>query len=316
MNDRTEADRDRADADAAAWLVRLAEAPGDAELRAGFAAWHDAHPLHAAVWARTERAYHVLGRHRPVDRSLWQASYRRSRRFRFALAAAALCAGLALSSLPNLLLHLQSDLTTATAELGSLSLPDGSEIELAPESAIDTLFTGGARGVRLLKGEAYFSVTHDPAHPFTVIAGDAVVTVLGTAFDVRMDAGGTLVAVEHGKVQVEDRASPASHRLGAGDWLALTAGKYPVRGHDAAPEVAAWRHGRLVVRDRPAAEIVAALRPYLPGLILLRNPAFATRRVSGIYDLRDPAATLQALAESYGAKLVRLSPWITLVTEK
>jgi transmembrane sensor len=315
MTDRTEPDREGADADAAAWLVRLAEAPGNAELRAAFDAWHDAHPLHAAVWARTQRAYHLLGKHRPIDRKLWKPRRRPSGRFRFALAGA-LCAGLALACLPNLLLHLQSDLTTATAELGTLTLPDGTEVQLAPESAIDTLFTDRARGVRLLKGEAYFSVTHDPAHPFRVIAGDAIVTVLGTAFDIRMDATGTTVVVEQGNVQIEDRASPDSHLLGPGDWVALSAGKDPVKGHDAGPEVAAWRHGQLVVRDRPAAEIVEALRPYLPGLILLRDPAFEARRVSGIYDLRNPAATLRSLADSYGAKLVQLSPWITLVTEK
>jgi transmembrane sensor len=316
MIHRTEPDRERADADAADWFVRLAEAPGDAELRAGFDAWHDAHPLHAAVWARTRRAYHVLGKHRPVDRSLWQMQRRPSRRFRFLLATTALCAGLALACLPSLLLHLQSDLTTATAEIAALTLPDGTEVQLAPESAIDSLFTSRARGVRLLKGEAYFSVTHDPAHPFQVIAGDVIVTVLGTAFDVRMDAAGTTVAVEHGKVRVVDRAATAYDDLGAGDWISVSSDKAAARGHDAAPEVAAWRHGRLVVRDRPAAEIVDALRPYLHGLILLRNPAFEARRVSGIYDLRDPAATLQSLADSYGAKLVRISPWITLVSEK
>ncbi len=315
MTDRTEPDLERTDADAAAWLVRLAEAPGDAALRTRFEAWRDAHPRNAAIWARTDRAYEILGRHRPRDRALWQAQARPGKKpWRFAFAAASVCAALVLAFLPDITLRLQADARTATAELGSLTLPDGTEVRLAPESAIDNTFSPGQRSVRLLKGEAYFSVAHDPEHPFRVIAGNTTVTVLGTAFDVRLEAQGTAVAVEHGKVRVEER--DAVHLLGAGDWLTLSDDKAPVVGHDAVPEVATWRHGQLAVRDRPAAEIVEALRPYYRGLIFLSNPAFESRRVSGIYDLKDPAATLRALAESYDAKLVQISPWITLVTEK
>jgi transmembrane sensor len=309
-------DRERADTDAAAWLVRLAEAPRDADLRARFEAWRDANPLNTAIWARTRRAYRVLGRHRPQQRDRWQPAQSRPRR-RLVLAAAALCAGLAVALLPDMMLRLQSDRVTATAELASLVLPDGTEVHLAPESAIGTAFSGGDRRVNLLKGEAFFSVTHDPARPFRVVAGDAVVTVLGTAFDVRLDAGVTTIAVERGKVQVENSKAHGTftRRLEPGDWLRVTGGAAPVAGHDPSAEIAAWRHGQLVVRDRPAAEIVAALRPYFRGVILLRNKRFETHRVSGIYDLRDPVATLTALADSYDAKLKQISPWILVVSE-
>lgn len=316
MTDAPDNDRERADADAAAWLVRLAEAPRDADLRARFEAWRSENPLNAAIWVRTSRAYRVLGRHRP--RAGWRPaapSRRISRpRTRLAVAAAALCAGLALAFLPEMQLRLQSDRMTGTAELASLILPDGTEVQLAPESAVDTAFTEGERRVNLLRGEAFFSVRHDPKLPFRVVAGDAVVTVLGTAFDVRLDTQGTTIAVEHGKVQVEDGAF--SRQLEPGDWLTVKGGTTPPTGHDPSLEVAAWRHGQLVVRDRPAAEIVAALRPYYRGLILLRNARFETHRVSGFYDLRDPVATLRALADSYGGKLMQISPWILVISEK
>jgi transmembrane sensor len=320
MTDAPDSDRERADADAAAWLVRLAEAPRDADLRARFESWRSAHPLNAAIWARTSRAYRVLGRHRL--RTRWQPAATPRRigrpRTRLAIASAALCAGLALAFLPEMQLRLQSDRMTGTAEFASLVLPDGTEVQLAPESALDTDFSEGNRRVNLLKGEAFFSVTHDPKHPFRVIAGDAAVTVLGTAFDIRLDKQGTTIAVEQGKVQVEDIGTAAafSRQLEPGDWLVVKTRMAPVAGHDASAEIAAWRHGQLIVRDRPAAEIVAALRPYYRGLILLRNARFETHRVSGIYDLRDPVATLGALADSYDAKLTRISPWILVISEK
>src|SRR4029453_5706266 len=117
---------------------------------------------------------------------------------------------------------------------------------------IDNTFTLGDRSVRLLKGEAYFSVSPDPRHPFRVIAGDTTITVLGTAFDVRLDAQGTTVAVEHGKVRVEDEdAASTIFLLGSGDWLLLSDRKAPVVGHDANPEAAAWRNGQLWGGARP-----------------------------------------------------------------
>ena len=82
MSER-DSDRERADADAAAWLVRLAEAPGDAALRARFELWQEANPLNAEIWARTDRAYQALGLHRPRDRALWQRSKPAALRFRF-----------------------------------------------------------------------------------------------------------------------------------------------------------------------------------------------------------------------------------------
>jgi transmembrane sensor len=320
MTDAPDTDRERADAAAAAWLVRLAEAPRDAGLRAGFEAWRSANPLNAAIWSRTSRASRVLGRHRPHTR--WQPAAAPPRirrpRTRLAIAAAALCAGLALGFFPDVQLRFQADRMTGTAEFASLVLPDGTEVELAPESAIDIAFTKGDRRVDLLKGEAFFSVARDPAHPFRIVAGDAIVTVLGTAFDVRLDGQGTAIAVAQGKVRVEHSrvAGAFSRELDPGDWILVTGRTAPIVGHDRSSEIAAWRHGQLVVRDRPAAEIVAALRPYYRGLILLRNASFETHRVSGIYDLRDPVATLGALADSYGAKLTRISPWILVVSEK
>ena len=54
--------RDRAEEEAALWLVRLAENPDDPELKADFAKWRAANPLHEELWLRTERAYDLVGK--------------------------------------------------------------------------------------------------------------------------------------------------------------------------------------------------------------------------------------------------------------
>ena len=65
----------------------------------------------------------------------------------------------------------------------SVFLPDGTQVDLGPDSKLvyGRKFLEGIRMVRLT-GEAFFDVTSDPDHPFTVIAGLAKIKVTGTRF--------------------------------------------------------------------------------------------------------------------------------------
>ena len=340
---------ERVEEEAAAWLVRLSEAPDDAGLRARFEAWRAASDLHEELWARTARAYEFVGKapsqhaehwgsyaatrgtarplppaRPPADGAL-QTAVRQTRRpvglsarrLGLGAAAAALAACLLLTVLPDALLHMRADLVTATGELRSAILEDGSRVHLAPESAIELQFADGERTVRLIQGEAFFEVEANSSSLFRVMAGDTVTTVLGTAFEVRRLSNAEAIAVQHGRIQVEASGGlpPVSAELRDGEWLHVGIAGEPKRGRLAPDEIAAWRDGELIARDRPMAEIVGVLRRYHSGAIMLRNDAFAARRVSGIYDLHSPAKTLGELAASHGAKLREVSPWLLIVTE-
>jgi transmembrane sensor len=76
--------------------------------------------------------------------------------------------------------------TTDNQEFGII-LPDGSEVDLNAHSKFEyRQSTSDIRSVKLT-GEAWFNVSSDPAHPFVVEAGNAVVKVTGTSFCVRTD---------------------------------------------------------------------------------------------------------------------------------
>jgi transmembrane sensor len=62
-------------------------------------------------------------------------------------------------------------------------LPDGTQVDLGPLSKLtfENDFLDGKRMVTL-SGEAFFDVTSDPDHPFTVVAGSAKIRVTGTKF--------------------------------------------------------------------------------------------------------------------------------------
>ncbi|WP_266364629.1 FecR family protein [Tellurirhabdus rosea] len=91
-----------------------------------------------------------------------------------------------------------------------VSLPDGSQVWLAPQSRLSYApdFNREHRTLYLV-GEATFDVTKNPAKPFYVFAGKVVTKVLGTRFVVKAyeQAGDVVVQVEQGQVSVYRRAT-------------------------------------------------------------------------------------------------------------
>jgi ferric-dicitrate binding protein FerR (iron transport regulator) len=89
-----------------------------------------------------------------------------------------------------------------------INLPDGSSVILNENSRIElseNFISNGKREVYLY-GEAYFDIKHDASHPFIVHTGKIKTTVLGTAFNIKANAGSNLitVTVTRGKVKVGD----------------------------------------------------------------------------------------------------------------
>lgn len=89
---------------------------------------------------------------------------------------------------------------TATVQI--VALNDGSRIYLKPNAVLEKLDKGSERAYRL-EGIAFFEVTHDPAHPFTVNTTNGDINVLGTSFTVSAFKGELLkVSVLTGAVKL------------------------------------------------------------------------------------------------------------------
>ena len=298
---------------ASEWLVALEEHPDDPDLRARFSRWHDADPRHARDWAEIERTARVLARLGPELRTPLNARTRRAPiRPRWHVAAVAMAACLLLLLAPAMLLRLQADHWTGTAELRSVRLADGSTVQLGPHSALSVEYGARSRTVRLLRGRGFFEVVADPAKPFQVLAGDARATVLGTGFEVRMVDGGVAVGVRHGQVRVDGPAM-APEVLGAGERVRV-AGQGSTRDHRPAADIAAWTKGEIIAKNMPLADLVDEIRPYHPGIIILHGQAVAEAPLTGIYRPDDSDAALEALAAAHGARVLHPLPWVTVIT--
>lgn len=92
-------------------------------------------------------------------------------------------------------------------KVATVVLPDGTKAWLSPGSRIVFPLTFPSNMPREVKltGEAYFSVTHDKAHPFIVDCDKFKTKVLGTEFNVRNYVGETpVVTLVEGSVNVSN----------------------------------------------------------------------------------------------------------------
>jgi transmembrane sensor len=321
----------RADHEATAWLIRLQENPADRELRADFHIWLDANPANAIAWAETERLSRAIAeasRKPPSDQiatavgslhSLDEARARRTARRSvvrrvFDLSAAAVAACLLLLGGPDLLLRLRADAVAGTGELKTVRLADGSTIRLAPGGAIAVDFADHQRGLRLLRGDIYLDIARDPKRPFTIVAGNTRTAVLGTAFEVRKQDAGAAVAVRHGLVRASCDDGSVAELLSAGQAVDLECGVAASRSTLAPARIAAWADGRLVAQDQPMRAVIDALRPWYRGLVVTQGAGIDRRRVTGVYNLRDPQGALDALAAAHHARVRQVTPWITIIS--
>jgi transmembrane sensor len=303
------------------WLLRLEEASADPGVRNAAAAWRDADPAHAQAWRRAERAYRLIAARDSAARAAPSVAAmvrpRRPVRLWIAGVATALAACLLLAYLPSLMLQLQADVITQTAEARDVTLEDGSVIQLAPRTALSVRFSAERRSIALLDGQAFFAVAPDRDRPFDVTAGGTTVTVVGTAFEVRLSEEKLTVGVQHGAVDVRSERSspPVAARLGAGDQLTIDRQQGGTQQTTVPPdEIASWRDHRLFVEDVTVANVIGELRRYSPGWIVLTDDSLARRQVTGLYDLRDPERALRALVAPFGGQVRNVTPILRIVS--
>lgn len=336
-------DDDALFSEASAWFFRLQADDHTAAERVAFAAWLAQGTAQARAWAEVRdllrsleepaRAAHGASSPQgpvngPAGRSTGPRSWVRR------LAPAALVLLLAAGGWgawrgPALYQDLIADHATATGQRLAIRLPDGSSADLNSDSALALDFQGGERRVRLLRGEAWFEVTRDPAHPFIVDAGAGAARVLGTQFSVRRDGERVTVTVGEGLVEVAARPRDDDREPGDFQWANFqwedSVRVHPGESAEAGPggltpaaaadpgAAFAWRHGQIVFRQQTLASVIDALNRQWPGRVVLLNDEAAERIVSGVFSLDRPAAVFDALERGIGVRATRLTPYLTLL---
>lgn len=308
--------------EATEWIVRRDGGPLPAEQEAAFRVWL-ADPTHRDALSRVEDIWGILDeqsaiasepppRAAPRGRFSWRRSGEATRARWRRLAASAVAASLALAligSAQDWSIRLRTDYVTDVGERRTVHLPDGSTVELDSQSAIALHFSDERREVELLAGTALFAAAPDRQRPFVVTANGGSVTALGTAFMVRRNAVGADVTVTLHRVRVD----AAERAITVGEGQTAKYASDTLQGPFPADRVAtAWTRGRLVVANRPLSEVVEEIGRYRRGYITVTGPA-AALRVSGVYDLDQPLATIDSIEKSLGLTSFRLTDRVIIL---
>ena len=195
-------------------------------------------------------------------------------------------------------------LATPAAQRQSLTLADGSRLELNARTSLQAEIGPKVRHVRLTRGEAFFTVQKDPTRPFIVETPAGSVRVTGTQFNVRAETAAALeVTVAEGAVQVQPEAadgSPAAPvQLGVGDKLSANSGQVSVLtlSRAALGEALAWRQGQIVSRGAPLREALARFAHY-HGREITAEAAAGELPLGGRYSLDDLEGFLTGLQDT------------------
>jgi transmembrane sensor len=299
---------------AAVWYSRLQSEGQSESAWTDFAAWLEADDANRVAFDQVEALYSdldetVRGRE-AIERAapasnIVSMTGRRARftplRIGFAgLAALAASLVLFVGIRPALVGQNAVRYATKTGEMRTVSLDDGTTIEMNTASTVAVTFTGQERHVTLDSGEALFRIAKDSARPFLVTVGGRDVRDVGTVFNVLRDHARTVVTVESGSVSVSPAGATARSRpvlLAAGDQLAADDGAGEAVNHVDPAQATSWRQGYLTYKEAPLSVVVADLNRYFAGRIFLSDKDAGVRRFSGVLKVDDENAVLNRLAQ-------------------
>lgn len=219
--------------EAALWLIEMDLQPERWD-RGKFVAWLKSSPRHMEEFLEQTALWHALHDIHPGTIELrgllkgsgnivsWPVSTPcrphdtgvNRQRWRFAALAAAVIFASVTAGLWNLLFVNTKVVTTAIGEQRAVRLDDRSVVHLNTSSRVEVRYTESAREVRLIQGEALFTVERDVNRPFRVLADGILVEALGTQFNVYQRGSDTIVSVVEGRVALvgptDNRPSEAS----------------------------------------------------------------------------------------------------------
>lgn len=282
------------------WYLRLKDPVASSADRRAFDTWLAQSAAHRRAYEATIRLWGALDR---PARQLGASGWHRRGSYRFSKLGAALTAAAAIGAItlavlwrdPGLSTRLTADHATRPGARQEIVLADGSRVMLDGDSALDVHLDGSMRNVRLLRGRAWFDVTHDSTRAFEVTTSSARVRVLGTAFAVDQHRDDTTVAVERGRVAVNGRDAP-------GGQIELTPGQAVVMPASGAATIAmtaesllSWRRGLLVFDRASLAEVVEEVARNSHERIVIVGDALRRQELSGVFRNNDPDAVLAAI---------------------
>ncbi len=247
----------------------------------------------AATSSNTSPSAGTEDHHRQRSRTRW-------------LAAAAVGGLAILASLVFVLTSLDRETySTGIGEQRAFRLDDGSLLHLNTRSRARVSFSKEAREVRLLEGEALFTVERDPSRPFRVSTRTSVVQAIGTQFNVYERADGTRVSVVEGRVKIFNAHSKLALLTAGEEASVRPSGEIARRNAPDVTTAIAWRQRRLAFHGATLAEVVEQFNRYNTLQLRIEGTGGLGRSITAVFNADEPEALLQFLERESSVQLER-----------
>lgn len=218
--------------------------------------------------------------------------YKNNNFIKFAVAAAVLIA-----AFTGLFLYNQSRPVVVGKSLASINeivLQDGSVVTLRPYSTLLALTSDPEGRQYRIIGEGFFDVEYDPEHPFSVEAGAAKVTVLGTRFNLSSWGDAPVVYLEEGSVRFEDKTRQ-NVILQPGEAATLTDGALIKRDASTAQSYTDWMNNFLMLDNTSISKAIDELEQHYNVTINIEAIPKPDELLGGTIILGDADSTLSDL---------------------
>lgn len=177
-----------------------------------------------------------------------------------------------------------------------VELPDGSQVCLNAGSMLmyPSTFPSSGRWVYLI-GEAYFDVTKDAEHPFTVSTGFMQLHVLGTQFNVSAYPEDSQIkaTLETGRVMINVRGDSVDYYLEPNDQLVYTPRTGKVEKHSVlASDFSDWRRGELCFNDIAFTDAMCLLERTYGVKIHIQNSSYDGQRLRAHFNRNESLGTV------------------------
>lgn len=328
------------EAEAAAWIARLDRGKLSKEECAAVREWIRRSPEHystisrfADIWSDLDGLAEILDEVEP-DTSIREVHLPPQPMIRFTPARVAAFASIIIAVVIGIFFSdggnfravtipastWQVSYLTAIGEQQTVSLLDGSRVQLNTDTAVNVDYDDLQRKVRLVKGEALFDIIHDQSRPFLVYAGTNVIRAVGTAFVVKLIEDEIEVTITEGRVELksikddtqnrlENELTIASAVIDAGQTVKLNK-EIQILQEITEEEIdrkLAWREGLLIFTGEPLGDVVNEISRYTPINFFIDDPELGQLRIGGRFRIGETNAMLEVLETGFGISVNRVS---------
>jgi transmembrane sensor len=290
---------------AAGWLAALDAGSADV---AAFEAWRDADVRHAVAFAEVAGSWRDMDGlralpgdlQRPAASRLFGATERldtsRPSRRHLLRATASVGAAAAIGGGFAYRAYARDKAVTAVGQRKTVAAAPGLALDLNTDSCV---YWKDGEPARLWLAQGEVAIRLATEHRLELMTPGGRFALSPGTYNARLRGASCELAVLAGEV-----SAGSASRIGAGEIGVATAGDVRIRPRDAADlgRVIAWQHDTLVLNGESLDYALGEMNRYLPGKIVIGDPALSRLRLGGTFSTTNPAEFLQALRSAFGVQ--------------